>query len=260
MAEVSRSLAVSTHTNIDRGLKLYSAAAIAAGVGMLALAQPAESEVVITHVKIPITNVGGPVQIDINGDGINDFSFSMYSFAYHSFRATLNVTPLAGAAVQASTFRNAGYATALPWGAVISPSLNFDSHAARVERLNGNAYPPFGRCTVGLWGGNPTFARYLGVKFLINGQTHFGWVRLNVATSPGLTATIVAYGYETVANKNIRAGSLKGAALAREDADASQVSKPAVGPSLGMLALGADGLKMWRPQEAQAKACRASSL
>ena len=229
---------------MDHRMKLYSTAAVAAGVSVLALAQPAESEVVITHVKIPVTTLN-PAQIDINGDGINDLSFSMYTFAYHSFRGTLNVTPLAGAAVLESSFGR-GYATALGWGAVISPSLQFDSKLTRMERISGNNYPPFGRCSVGLWGGNPTFARYLGVKFLINGQTHFGWVRVNVTTQP-LSATIVAYGYETVANKNIRTGSLKGATVKKESAEDSELVSPPAGPSLGMLAAGAQGLKMWRP-------------
>ena len=56
---------------LEHRLRSYSMAAAAAGVGMLALAHPAEAEVVITHKVIPVNN--GTVSIDINHDGIADF-------------------------------------------------------------------------------------------------------------------------------------------------------------------------------------------
>ena len=57
--------------------------------------------------------------------------------------------------------------------------------------------------------------RYLGLKFQINGETHFGWARLNVSVQShgpaNVTATLTGYAYETVANKPIIAGKTKGA-------------------------------------------------
>src|ERR1700760_439816 len=41
-------------TSIDRNLRVYSTAALAAGVSLLALAQPAHSEVVVTKKTISI--------------------------------------------------------------------------------------------------------------------------------------------------------------------------------------------------------------
>ena len=66
--------------NMERPLALYSIAAAAAGVGLLAMAQPAESEVVITKktIPIPVSQFGftpNPVFLDLNRDGVNDFSF-----------------------------------------------------------------------------------------------------------------------------------------------------------------------------------------
>ena len=49
---------------LEQRLRSYSIAAAAAGVGMLALAHPAEAEVVITHKVIPVN--GTAVSIDIN--------------------------------------------------------------------------------------------------------------------------------------------------------------------------------------------------
>lgn len=50
--------------------------------------------------------------------------------------------------------------------------------------------------------------RYLGVKFSIQGQTHYGWVRLNVTLiSPQtIQAVITGYAYETIPNTPIIAG------------------------------------------------------
>lgn len=232
---------------IDHRLKLYSAAAVAAGVSMLAMTQPAESTVVVSHVKIPIPMVPQPISlaematvpIDINGDGINDFSFSNYYFSYHTFHHTQRVVPLTGGEVVV-TGKGFFYGTAaaLPWGQRIGPSANF-SNAVKdnIEGVNSGGY-------FGNWG-NKTKALYLGVKFPISGQSHYGWVR--VEFTGGLVGTIVAYAYETVPNRPIRAGALKGMDAAK-DTHASVVT----GPSLGMLALGADGLSIWRREEEQA--------
>ena len=79
----------------------------------------------------------------------------------------------------------------------------------------------------GFWGSNPKYYlgvgcgepnnEYVGVRFLLNGQTHYGWIRLTVTTSPDpngppLTAKITGYAYETVANKAIKAGTAATAA------------------------------------------------
>src|SRR5260370_35439347 len=113
-------------------MKLYSVAAAAAGVSMLALAQPAEGEVVVTRSNIPIppSYYGGTqylVPIDLNNDGITDFSFSLYVFAYHAFINDLHVEPKDGGAVVSSHPIGAFYASALKPGAKIGPLAHFSS-------------------------------------------------------------------------------------------------------------------------------------
>jgi hypothetical protein len=239
----------------DHRIRLYSAVSIAAGVSMLALAQPAEGEVVITRKTIPIPISSfffpppEPVFIDVNHDGVNDFSFSLYSFAYHSFFIDLGVRPLEGGAVEGSPSpKGFSYASALMRGAKIGPSAQFSSKGfTEVEVAHGfNASSVYSRKLYGNWGGNPP-NRYLGVRFLINGATHYGWVRLTVTTEPrGFSATITAYAYETIPNKRILAGiSSTSAPEAQPHADVRRHNSP----SLGMLALGSDGLALWRREE-----------
>jgi hypothetical protein len=246
----------STKTNpesIDHQTKLYSIAAAVAGVSMLALAQPAEGEVVVTQktIPIPVNSYFGtpvpPTPISLNNNGVNDFSFSIYSFAYHSFNNDLTVWPLQGGAVVAARDEGGGfYASALAAGAKIGPSAHFSTNKLTdIERAHGfDASSHYSRNLYGKWSNNPV-NHYLGVKFLINGATHYGWVRLTVKTRPrGFSATITGYAYETVANKPIFAGE-------KDDASQAQIEQ-APRASLGMLALGADGLQMWRREEVDA--------
>lgn len=74
---------------------------------------------------------------------------------------------------------------------------------------------------------------YLGVEFSINGQTHYGWIRLDIETN--LLWYIEGYAYESVPNRPILAGETKG----NSDETVSN-------PTLGHLALGAPGLAAWR--------------
>jgi len=52
--------------------------------------------------------------------------------------------------------------------------------------------------------------RYLGLKFLVKGQVHYGWARLSVSKIFPFTATLTGYAYETIPNKSIVAGKTHG--------------------------------------------------
>ncbi len=254
--QLSNSGKKSSSNSVSRLGGAYSVAAAAAGVSLLAMAQPAAGEVVITKKTIPIpasTFVG----ISFANNGINDFSFFL-SATVSSFS-----TKLDGYNLSMRSLKNGkGVVGTLPMGQVhpdvsalvrgakIGPSANFVSSAVgdfgvTVER----SFTTYGgaKQLVGQWGGNPT-NRYVGVRFLINGQTHYGWIRLTVNTPAEkfISATITAYAYETVANKTIQAGTGK---TATSEIQAPEKIKNQAGPSLGMLAAGADSLPLWRREE-----------
>jgi hypothetical protein len=72
-------------------------------------------------------------------------------------------------------------------------------------------------------------------------------VRVTVKTSTKryyVTGTVTEYGYETIANKPVFAG------LTGKNVPDDEASESNAGPSLGALALGADGLALWRREEA----------
>jgi len=86
--------------------------------------------------------------------------------------------------------------------------------------------------------------RYLGVRFLIGGQMHEGWVRLTMKCGlDGVSGTITGYAFDTVPNETgLAAGQIRGG-TAGTKAPEHAAAKPA---TLGMLGLGAAGLELWR--------------
>ncbi len=245
-------------------LRAYALAAAAASVSALALAQPAQGKVVITvkNIPIPLCAVDQcPVSLDLNHDGIADFSFTVGTFGYRDGafgRAHVRgLTPGAEAVGVGAQFFGA-YASALLRGAKIGPSAQFASSTrsggVTIEGSDQCLFycnNKYGRYFYGKWAGNHP-NRFLGVKFQIKGATHYGWVRLTVTTnaSQRLSAEITEYGYETVANKTVLAGEKSTTAAAEKSSAANSIPAQSHfiqrNRSLGMLALGADGLAPWR--------------
>jgi len=241
-----------TVDRLNQHLNLYSTAAVAAGVSMLALAQPAEGSVVVTKTNITV-GFGSQISIDINKDGINDFMIAGEGANYdHSFYATFAIKPLAGGKVVGGNRGPLGpYASALVKGANIGPSAHFSSSVARsqitIERLLGSASASTHESFYGKWPGINN--RYLGVKFLIKGATHYGWIRMSVSELSEISGTITEYAYETVANKTIGAGATTDSSEIATETPARE-NDPSLGKaSLGMLASGADGLAIWRREQ-----------
>ncbi len=259
----------------ERGLRLYSLAAAAASVSALALLQPAEAEIVITNKSIPI-HANTPVLLDLNGDGVNDFDFflSNYYIGQVSFN-NLGIFPIARGADAVIGGCDAGacpsyQAAAMIRGAKIGPGgpfiRTYGGYGIPIEESvlctqNCGQKPgySFDQGLGGNWGGgHPN--RFLGVKFKINGKIHFGWVRLTVTVkhkgsghgpTGSFSATITEYGYESVPNKSCGAG-LAGPSVPNPVSSSvmpEQGSARKTGPTVGMLALGADALPMWRREE-----------
>jgi hypothetical protein len=238
-ASSSHSARKASSNDFSRQSGLYSLAAAAAGVSMLALAQPAAGEVVVTKKTIPVI---GDVSIDINHDGINDFEFYNY-FSFGSADLTVR-GGLPGGGGGAFVVGPSAYASPLMRGAQIGPAANFSPSSTFASIEKGMHLGYSNETLDGPWGGNPQ-NRYLGVRFRIDGQTHYGWVRLSVFTLPkgAWGATITAFAYETVPDKPILAGTAETSAAELKFPENIQNQR---GPSLGMLAAGADSWPRWR--------------
>jgi len=232
---------VTLGTKLDKNLLAYTMAAGAAGIGMLASAAPAEAKIVYTQANIPITVDAGYIYLDLNNDGIADFQF--YNVldtpgARRHLEGTVQASLFAGPAqagngiwAQKDKAGSYAYAAAVGSNKHVGPKRPFKDQSLFMAGYAGNYTNPGG-------GGGPwskVNSAYLALQFVIKGQTHYGWARIQMGGSnPGINATVVGYAYETVANKPLITGHTK-----RSDVIAS---KPATHVrSLGTLALGAAG-------------------
>jgi hypothetical protein len=109
----------------------------------------------------------------------------------------------------------------------------------------------YGRRFGGPWGN--VADKFLGLRFGINGEPHYGWARLTVDVRregfPTIRARLTGYAYETEPNKTILAGD-QGVWAEAGSGSAKDVSlAPAPAPAhsfLGLLSLGSLGLDRWR--------------
>ncbi len=201
----------------QRRLDSYALAATAAGVSVLALANPAEGKVVYTpaHLVMSTSNPQQFYPLDLNHDGVKDFSFSAYEVTDMSSQdaflrcRSLGTNRVLGGPTSA---RGRGDEAAFLPGIRIGPGGHYASHISMAL-----VYSVRGRSGFqGPWanGGKGVKDRYLGLKFVIKGKTHYGWARLNVKVGYSfevyIKATLTGYAYETVPNKAIITGKTKG--------------------------------------------------
>jgi hypothetical protein len=229
---------------LDQHLNMYSLAAGMAGLGGLALASPAEAKIVYTPAHVTLLR-GHSVLLDLNNDGINDFNLSNFysSITHESLAAVFPYNNKGNALLKGPVGCGANIAgpAALKAGARIGAVRRFDASANCMAFVPGHSTTGAAVGSFGSWRG--VAHRYLGVQFQINGKTHYGWVRLNVTRAP-FVVTLTGYAYETVPKRAIIAGKTKD--LSRESVVSSS-SQPMPG-TLGVLALGALGFSVWRPE------------
>jgi hypothetical protein len=230
-------------TTLDKNLVAYALAAGAAGMGVLALVEPAEAHILATPVNIPITVNTGIIEFDLNRDGIPDFGLSanFYEFArvppLGGFSSLVRVVPAqTGNEVWAVSSHGDECAAAVHAGLPVDGKRPFMS-GPLIMLIAAGSYTRGRTSHCGWNGANPPF---LGLKFMIDGQVHYGWARV---TSPLRSVVLTGFAYETIPNKPIIAGATRdeeddSAPAAAEDS-AVRSTPPA---SLGMLAMGSAGL------------------
>jgi hypothetical protein len=257
-------------------LNSYALVASAAGVTLLACSLPAGAVPVCKNLAVTLPGTDtyslnpadqrfGPFNIAHTFDNISSLTTNFWNRGF--------LTPNSARAVELLAAN--GFPAALTSGASIGPGGDFGK---------GNSYGmlfSFGPQNGGTrkhHQGNFQFGQinYFGFKFAIAGEDHYGWVRLKVTFGQGFdgTATIIhvrGYGYETSPNTAIHAGQCSaegtlGALPISEQPEirsasleihqnssitsaARPISRISRFASLGLLALGACGLRLWRRKE-----------
>jgi hypothetical protein len=224
----------------SRRIAAYAVAAGAAGVTLSAMASSKESaqgHIVFTPAHLFLYGIGTThLSIDLNHDGITDFDMTVTNVRYYGEGSDF----AGGTFWDRPIIGNSAILRPLAKGAVIGNSGVFDAGRARLAWGRDVGHSGHGSySTGGPWAGNSP-NQYLGVRFLIDGETHYGWIRMTVYTSVNeVSTTITGYAYNTVPNQSLKAGE------GTEQPEAAS-TRPA---SLGLLAMGATGLLLWRKKE-----------
>ena len=239
---------------VHQKLNSYAIAAGAASVSFLALASPADAEIVFTPADVTIGR-NGAYNLDLNHDGIVDFTFLERGSKRGSLGTFQNLSVQAGAGNKvncASTFCASTfiYAAALIRGTQIGASQHRRGWLGNTIPM---AFEEKGPGTFVYYADDwvNVSNRYLGLRFQLNGETHYGWARLTVKFHRGplkertWEAHLTGYAYETILDKGIQAGQTEGA-----QGDEAEASAPKSAPGqLSALALGSDGIALWRRED-----------
>jgi hypothetical protein len=228
---------------LDKRILSYATAATAAGIGLLI--QPAEARIVYTPADVSIPTTGNVI-VDLNHDGVADFAlYRFFDGEGNRHPEGVSTSGLAIGAYHANQIRSVqsrgiGCAAALPNGAKIGPGQPFGGNVDLVLAQGSYNKARTEHCKFGY----EHHGAFLGFKFTISGQTHYGWAHVTVS---GNGSVLNGYAYETVANQPILAGKTSEPVA---ETQASLLLVPEQQPaSLGLLARGADGLAIWRRSE-----------
>lgn len=222
---------VALSSDLNRKLAAYAATG-AAGLG-LAFSPNAEAAIEYTSARV----AGAPnstTAIDLNHDGIGDFSIHDYFYSESGITAG---TVLASALNQNGVgFDNGPYAHAFTAGDLIGPAYKFE-HSPVVMPMAISVLSSEGVIFAAGEFLNQT-NKFLGLKFVLNGETYYGWARVNVKSHGHgqIYIELIDYAYQNKPNTGILAGE--------------GIKKNGAG-SLGELAVGADGMQFWRGTSAQ---------
>ena len=233
-------------SELEQRLGRYALAAATTGVALAAFNQSSPAEIVYTPANQQI-NPNTITKIDINNDGVADFEIDdMVSTVFFSEFAHLFAIPIGHQnQIWGHTNFSRGYASALLPAFPIFAKGEFLPERGKMAAVSfrGGARPFSSESCTAPWANVNN--RYLGLKLVINGEVHFGWARLSVSCSLrnfNLSGVLTGYAYETVPNKAIRAGQVRGG-ISGDDSSSeyhtspkSRLAEPA---TLGRLAQGA---------------------
>jgi len=221
---------------LDHRLAAYALVAGVAGVSTTALAQaPQENNIQYTPANIPF-NYGTrghqtrTIDLDLNSDGITDVKFIGDSGGF-AVSGSRNSSYYSYYGIGYWLAPDGGIKRPLASGIEISPVRTFvnEGQLATVKTQK----PRRGHPRSGCEGPFNNRSAYFGLRFVISGETHYGWVRVSFNCEPNsISGTISGYAYNIVPNAGLEAGQ-------------TQSGKPIKPPgkdsgTLGSLSLGSE--------------------
>jgi hypothetical protein len=184
---------------------------------LVLFALPSVAEIVYTQTNVSIP-VGSSYNLDLNGDGVTDFTLRSkllqgYCTSGDEFVWSLDVTPVEGNGIVVPSGRaGSNYASALLGNVPVSTGQSFYFDSSVMAELY---WGDCGSGMLGQWLNLPD--RYLGLQFQgSDNATHYGWAKLStLAYVDGnghlhATTILTGFAYETVAGVAIMTGQTSG--------------------------------------------------
>lgn len=181
---------------LQKKLKKYSAAAVAIATTGIA----ADAQVVYNQVNKTMTAANNPIDsIDINQDGTYDLGMIIYASGSNAIVLGLPINSQ-GHAMAGSTPSSYNYPFKLNSGDQVNTQAFLPADSLGTFTFVYGGTNPYNE----LWNGGVTDG-YLGLKLNVSGNTHYGWVRMDMAAN-GQTVVIKDMAYNSTANGAITAG------------------------------------------------------
>ena len=218
----------------DRGTRRTAAKGLAA-IGLvsglsLVSEKTADAGIVYSGPKnIEVDSTSPSYNLDVNGDSVTDYTINWnLPVAGVSSDVTFSSPGISGGAVNNAVVIDGSFAAALDSGMSITGASTF---GGGTQTLGTDNYESKSPVTTGPFPNQHD--KYLGLRFDIAGQWHYGWALLDVVATGGTgqTVTIKGWAYDDEAGASIVAGNTS--------SPISSVPEPA---SLLQLAMGAVGL------------------
>lgn len=206
---------MSEKSTLDNKLKKYTSLA----GGLAAVAGGVNGQVIYTDVNpdATVTGNGSIYTVDFNNDAVVDISFDTFSgsgtYLYNgitiNYTATgANASVSSGNGWMGSSTSNGGMNMLnVSSGAAIGGSGAFATGTGRLGVAGSFSVPAFGYSGPIAAGNFLGVEGFVAVKFDISGNTHYGWVRLDVS-SDGSVLTIKDFAYDGTPDATILAGDL----------------------------------------------------
>ncbi len=165
----------------------------------------------LTFTDTTHTGTDQSVLIDIDGDGVKDFKFFAITFSPDENDTIINQIGLNGEGVvnalvdsvvvpnPADSSISFSILRVLESGDAINSSSSYSDEPAAVLRAYKNA------TLLGAFGINDSADKFIGFKFVIGTDLHYGWLKINLSADKK-TLTIKEGAYNSIANEGITAG------------------------------------------------------
>lgn len=204
---------------LQNKLKIYSALTSVVAVGSL------DSQAQIIHRDVNYTGGYTSYDIDIDQNGVKDFNFDLKAHSFtNSSGDNIKVNGVNATGLKASNsiigrnfYSYISLANSLGAGYTINNTLSSSYYSFLQSGFMAMTYQIFNSTGSYLYGGNfGSFSddtqsnKYLGVRFDISGQTHYGWMRFQFNSLDGSLWLLKDLAYNTIPNQDIAAGEING--------------------------------------------------